>query len=88
MTRENVTVYYNGPVQTRAETVMDASVETLRNMGRLLETSLTRNFNIVMYNNPVHEWLGCSHLSGGPLQRPGDSRTGPRKEGASDKRFR
>ena len=53
VTRENVTVYYNGPVQTRAETVMDSSVETLRNMGRLLETSLTRNVNIVMYNNPV-----------------------------------
>ena len=53
VTRENVTVYYNGPVQTRAETVLDTSVETLSNMGRLLETSLTRNINIVMYNNPV-----------------------------------
>ena len=50
---ENVTVYYNGPVQTRAETVLDASAQTLGSMGRLLETSLTRNINIVMYNNPV-----------------------------------
>ena len=53
VSRENVTVYYNGPVKTRAETVLDTSVETLSNVGRLLETPLTRNVNIVMYSNPV-----------------------------------
>ena len=51
--RDNITVHYNGPTKTRAQTVLDTSAITLGNMGRLLETELTREINIVMYNNPV-----------------------------------
>ena len=51
--RDNITVHYNGPTRTRAETVLETSVVTLGNMGRLLNTELTRDVNIVMYNNPL-----------------------------------
>lgn len=50
---EIVTVFYNGPTQTRAETILEASNVTLRNMGALLETELARPINIVVYNNPL-----------------------------------
>lgn len=53
LTRDNISVHYNGPTRTRAETVLDASVQTLASMGRLLEAPLTREVNIVMYNNPL-----------------------------------
>ena len=49
----NITVHYNGPTRTRAETVLEAAAQTLGGMGRLLNTELTRDVNIVMYNNPV-----------------------------------
>ena len=50
---EMVTVFYNGPTQTRAETILEASNTTLRNMGALLDTSLSGPINIVVYNNPL-----------------------------------
>lgn len=53
VSRDNIYVHYNGPTRTRAETVLDTSVITLRNMGRLLDAELTRDVNVVMYNNPV-----------------------------------
>ena len=53
VSRDNITVHYNGPTRTRAETVLDTSAITLGNMGRLLNAELTRDVNIVMYNNPV-----------------------------------
>ena len=53
VSRDNIYVHYNGPTKTRAETILDASALTLANMGRLLNTELTRDINIVMYNNPL-----------------------------------
>ena len=53
VSRDNIYVHYNGPTRTRAETVLETSVITLGNMGRLLDTELTRDVNVVMYNNPV-----------------------------------
>ena len=53
VSQDNITVHYNGPTRTRAETVLKTSVLTLGNMGRLLDTRLTRDVNIVMYNNPL-----------------------------------
>ncbi|MEE9247536.1 MAG: peptidase MA family metallohydrolase [Dehalococcoidia bacterium] len=50
---EMVTVFYNGPTQTRAETILDAVGITLRNMGAMLKTSLSRHINMVVYNNPL-----------------------------------
>ncbi|MCH7996987.1 MAG: hypothetical protein IIB11_04325 [Chloroflexi bacterium] len=50
---EMVTVFYNGPTQTRAETILEASNLTLGNMGALLNTSLSGPINIVVYNNPL-----------------------------------
>ena len=53
VSKDNIAVHYNGPTQTRAETVLDSSVDTLTYMGRLLDAQLTRDVNIVMYNNPL-----------------------------------
>ena len=53
VSRGNIYVHYNGPTKTRAETILDASAVTLANMGRLLDAELTRDVNVVMYNNPV-----------------------------------
>ena len=53
VSRDNITVHYNGPTRTRAETILDASAVTLGNMGRLLNAELNRDVNVVMYNNPV-----------------------------------
>ena len=53
VSRDNIYVHYNGPTRTRAETILDASAVTLGNMGRLLDAELTRDVNVVMYNNPV-----------------------------------
>ena len=50
---DNIYVHYNGPTRTRAETILDASAITLNNMGRLLNAELTRDVNVVMYNNPL-----------------------------------
>ena len=53
VSKDNMTVYYNGPVATRAQTVLDTSVETLSIMGDVLQVEISRPINIVMYNNQV-----------------------------------
>ena len=48
-----VSTYYYGPTNTRAETILDTTIETLSRMGVLLETELTDPIRIMMYNNPL-----------------------------------
>jgi hypothetical protein len=51
ISRENVTVMYYGPVQRRAEAVLDAALETIEIMGPVLGVSGTRLLRLTMYNN-------------------------------------
>ena len=48
-----ISAYYFGPTETRAQTILETSVETLSRMGALLETELTRPVKVMIYNNPV-----------------------------------
>jgi len=49
-----ITVYYYGPVRKRAQMVMDAVGETLRNMGPVLGIEPYEPLRIVTYNNYRH----------------------------------
>lgn len=53
VTEGMVSTYYYGPTTTRAETILETTVETLSRMGALLETELTDPVRIMMYNNPL-----------------------------------
>lgn len=46
-----VTVAYHGPVEARAEDVLEATVETLRVMGPLLGAGVDDPIRVTMYNN-------------------------------------
>ena len=46
-----VTVSYHGPVRFRAEEILDATVQTLENMGPLLGAGVDDPIRITMYNN-------------------------------------
>ncbi len=48
-----ITVAYHGPVETRAELIIDAMMETLDNMGPLLGADTSETIRVNMYNNPV-----------------------------------
>ena len=48
-----ITVAYHGPVQTRAELIADAMIETLDLMGPLLGADTTEPIRVNMYNNAV-----------------------------------
>lgn len=51
ISRENVTVMYHGPVQRRAEAVLDAALATIESMGPVLGVEGTRLLRLTMYNN-------------------------------------
>ena len=53
-----VTVLYHGPVKVRAQTVLDAIIQTLDNMGPILGADTTEPIRVTMYNN-VKEMLGA-----------------------------
>ena len=54
----SVTVAYHGPVQTRAQIVLDSIVETMGFMGPLLGADTVSPIRVTMYNN-VKEMLGA-----------------------------
>ncbi len=51
-----VTVAYHGPVETRADTVLQAITDTLETMGPLLDAGMDEPIRVTMYNN-VKEML-------------------------------
>ncbi len=51
VTKDLVTVYYYGPVKRRAETILDATSQTLGKMGDLLGANITRPIRLIVYNN-------------------------------------
>jgi hypothetical protein len=58
MTRGPVTVFYHGPVQRRAESMADWTLETFANMGPITGANTERPIRIVMYNNEA-EMIGA-----------------------------
>ena len=46
-----VTVAYHGPVKSRAETVLEAAIETLNTMGPLLGADIEEPIRLTIYNN-------------------------------------
>ena len=53
LTEGLVSTYYYGPTNTRAQTILDTSIETLSRMGAVLQTELTDPIRIMIYNNPL-----------------------------------
>ena len=51
LTEGPITVLYYGPVKSRAESVLQASVETNQRMGKTLELELETPLRVMMYNN-------------------------------------
>ena len=68
VTKELVTVYYHGPVKGRAETVLDVTYRTLKNMGELMGAEIKHPIRIVMYNN-VREMLDALPFTSQTSQR-------------------
>jgi len=56
LSRGPVTVSYHGPVQKRAQLVLDATIETLQHMGPILGADTEEPIRVTMYNN-VKEML-------------------------------
>ena len=53
-----ISVAYHGPVQTRAEIILDAIIQTIDHMGPLLGADIETPIRVTMYNN-VKEMLGA-----------------------------
>ena len=49
-----LTVYYYGPTETRAQSILDASLEATANMARVLGVEQVEPINIITYNNYRH----------------------------------
>ncbi len=56
LTNGPVTVSYHGPVEKRAQSVLDATIQTLQHMGPLLGADIQEPIRVTMYNN-VKEML-------------------------------
>ena len=54
ITEGPITVYYYGPTETRAQLILDASLEATANMSRVLGLEQVEPINIVTYNNYRH----------------------------------
>lgn len=54
MTEGPLTVYYYGPTETRAQLILDASLEATATMSRVLGLDQVEPINIVTYNNYRH----------------------------------
>lgn len=54
MSEGPLTVFYYGPTETRARSILDASVEAMANMARVLGIEEIEPVNIVTYNNYRH----------------------------------
>jgi hypothetical protein len=57
-TKGPITVFYHGPVQKRAESIADWTLETFTNMGSITGANTDRPLRIVMYNNDA-EMIGA-----------------------------
>ena len=49
-----LTVYYYGPTETRAQSILDASLDATTNMARVLGVEQVEPINIIAYNNYRH----------------------------------
>ncbi len=49
-----ITVYYYGPTETRAHSILQASLEATTNMARVLGVDDVKHINIIAYNNYRH----------------------------------
>jgi hypothetical protein len=56
ITKGPVTVAYHGPVESRAQSILDVSVQTIEKMGPLLGAEMETPIRVTMYNN-VKEML-------------------------------
>ena len=54
ITEGPLTVYYYGPTETRAQTIMEASLEAVITMARVLGVEEVEPINIIAYNNYRH----------------------------------
>ena len=54
ITEGNVRVFYYGPVERRARTILDAALKTVTEMGKLLGVPQPEPIRIVAYNNSRH----------------------------------
>ncbi len=69
LSRDGVTVYYHGPVRTRANSLLDASLKTIENMAPVLGIEKDgAPINVTMYNN-VAEMIDATANRSGAISR-------------------
>ncbi|MCH7641973.1 MAG: hypothetical protein IIC30_01715 [Chloroflexi bacterium] len=69
ISRGGVTVYYHGPVRTRANSLLDASLQTIENMAPVLGIEKEgAPINVTMYNN-IAEMIGATAARSGAISR-------------------